>query len=177
MPISPEEREFFEEFYREYKDFMFYITRIYTKEPGECDDIVQDVVIRLLRNIPSLRELNPPQQRKYISLTVKAAYMDSLKAKQDVLSLDDEILRYLAEKEQEAAPNLSPREEVDRLRQELAPREWLALEGKYILGYSQDELGTLLGIAPNSVRMLLCRVREKSRRILHGGSLTGGGRK
>ena len=53
-------------------------------------------------------------------------------------------------------------------------REWILLEGKYILGYTHEELGALIGVAPNSVRMILCRAKEKARSILSNGRRRGG---
>lgn len=56
---------------------------------------------------------------------------------------------------------------MDFLKQELPYRDWLVLEGKYMLGYSHEELGELLGVSTDSVRMILYRARERARIILH----------
>ena len=55
---------------------------------------------------------------------------------------------------------------MGRLRRELTQREWLALEGKYILGYSYQELCLLLDMNQESLRGLLYRVKRKAARIL-----------
>ena len=78
-PISIDDRQFFEKFYEEYKNFMFYSARQYVNSQAECEDIVQDTVERLLRNIATIREIPGCGLRKYIVLTVKASYLDSEK--------------------------------------------------------------------------------------------------
>ena len=63
---------------------------------------------------------------------------------------------------------------VEQLKSQLSQREWFVLEGRYILGYSQEELGKLLGVNPNSVRMIICRARNKARDILYPANARGG---
>ena len=56
--------------------------------------------------------------------------------------------------------------EIERLKKELPDRDWILLEGKYVLGLSQEELSGLAGVSVDSVRMLLHRARVKAREIL-----------
>ena len=60
-PLSAEQTEFFHQFYEEYKGFIFYIANRYTANPTDCEDIVQDSVIRLLCNTNVLMPLNIPK--------------------------------------------------------------------------------------------------------------------
>ena len=81
-PISTNDKEFFERFYNEYKNFMFYSARKYVNTQSECEDIVQDTVERLLHNVKTIKEIDSYRIRKYIALTVRAAYLDAEKKKQ-----------------------------------------------------------------------------------------------
>lgn len=171
-PISLDDRQFFEEFYEEYKNFMFYSARQYVNSQTECEDIVQDAVERLLRNIATIREIPGCGLRKYIVLTVKASYLDSEKRRHgDIpIYLDDAVIEALV-KEEIIAPkdwyDFSSVFDVERLKRELPKRDWFVLEGKYLMGYSQTELGKMIGVSPNSIRMIICRARRKARQILH----------
>lgn len=71
-------------------------------------------------------------------------------------------------------PDIEPMMKIEKLKSELPDREWMLLEGKYMLGYTQGELGHLLGVAPDSIRMILCRAREKARKILNNNKHQGG---
>lgn len=171
-PISPDDRLFFEEFYEEYKNFMFYSARQYVNSQSACEDVVQDSVERLLRNISTIREIPSCGLKKYIVLTIRASYLDSEKKKHgDVpIYLDDTTIEALV-KEELIAPkdwyDLSSAFDVERLKRELPMRDWLVLEGKYIMGYSQSELGKMIGVSPDSIRMIICRAKRKARQILH----------
>lgn len=169
IPISQEDNEFFQSFYEQNKNFLFYIANRYTSSPADCEDVVQDAVIRLMQNIPSIRGLDHCKAAKYIALTVRSAYLDLRKKrhKQQEISLEESVLDALLEKESLLTDNSTDlRMELILLKESLSPREWILLEGKYILGYDQEELSELIGVTPDSIRMTLSRARTKARKIL-----------
>lgn len=170
-PISPEEQSFFNAFYSKYSKFMFYTAKKYTTSKSECEDIVQETVVRLIGNIATLQDLSDYRRVKYIALTVKSAFLDIEKRKgQDyTMPMDDEMLETLMKAEilsPKDAPNLTVKTNIALLKKELSPRDWIVLEGKYILGYSQEELGQMIGVSPDSIRMILSRAKKKARMIL-----------
>ncbi len=171
VPISEREKDYFEQFYLKYKKFMYFTARKYAQEDCVCEDIVQECVIRLLNHVQTLLELEETQQCKYIAMTVRTVFLDMEKAKQNaqLVSVDERILEEILQAEsedQESDTNLTCQMEVERLRKNMKARDWVLLEGKYILGYSQEELGEMVGVAPASIRMLLCRAKEQARKIL-----------
>lgn len=172
VPMSSRDKAFLEQFYQENRRFIFFIAGKYTVINDEQEDLVQDTMERLLCNISTLRELSEPKAKKYIALTVKAVYLDGEKKKRasGITELDDSALESLARAglvPWTDTHNNSANLAVEQLRKELDHRDWFVLEGKYILGYSQEELGRQLGVAPDSVRMIICRAKEKARKILH----------
>lgn len=169
FPISPEDKEFFQSLYEEYKGFLYYIANQYASADADCEDIVQDAVVRLMCNAGSLRNLNKYKTAKYIALTVRSAYLDLLKRRNHCpeISLEETVMDALLEKEAGLTdPAADLRIELLNLKQSLTPKEWMLLEGKYILGYNQEELSRMIGVSPDSVRMTLSRVRAKARAIL-----------
>ena len=178
-PLSLEDSAFFQEFYEENKGFLFYIARQYA--PQDCEDLVQESLLRLLRSTDRLRLLNRQQAAKYIALTVRSVYLD-IQRKPSVnreVSLNDPLttlLEHQITRDSSPADTVSLQLEVSELKAALTQREWNVLEGKYILGYDQKELARQIGVAPNSIRMILCRARKKARSILLSESGNGGGR-
>ena len=169
IPISQEEKNFFQSFYEENKGFLFYMANQYASSPADCEDVVQDTVVRLMCNIDSIKDLNKYKAAKYIALTVRSAYLDLLNRRHSgkEVSLEESIMDALLEKEDFAADaSADLRMELIQLKQSLSAKEWMLLEGKYLMGYDQEELSKMLGISPDSVRMTLCRVRSKARSIL-----------
>lgn len=179
-PLSAAEAEFFRKFYEEYKGFLFYIANRYTTGQPDCEDVVQDSIIRLMCNTKVLMELNHPKIVKYIAMTVKSAFLDHerkiLAAKE--IDLDEEKLAALLERSSldTDAHNTRTQLDVYQLKQTLSQRDWLVLEGKYILGYSQEELSEMIGVSPDSIRMILHRARKNARDILLSEGTSGGGK-
>lgn len=166
-PLCREDKAFFQTFYEEHKNFLFYIARQYTQDLSDCEDIVQDSILRLMANVTSLKDLSSGAAAKYIALTVRTAYLDwaKRKSRQQEIPTDHQILEQLLE--QDPLPdNITAAGELQALKESLSSRDWLVLEGKYILGYSQEELGELIGVTPDSIRMILHRARIKARDIL-----------
>lgn len=163
-PLSSGETQFFQEFYEKYKGFIFYIANRYALAQSDCEDVVQDSIIRLLCNTKVLMELNHPRTVKYIALTVKSAFLDherkKLAAKE--VDLDEDKLTALMERTYlgRDAEHSRTKMDVDQLKQTLSEKDWLVLEGKYILGYSQDELSDLVGVSSDSIRMILHRAKK-----------------
>ena len=169
IPISPEDKVFFQSFYEEYKGFLYYIAAQYAPTNADCEDIVQDALVRLMCNIGSIRDLSKHKAAKYIALTVRSACLDFLRHRHNSheVPLEESVIEALLEKEAGwTDPAADLRMELLNLKQSLTPREWMLLEGKYILGYDQEELSGMLGISPDSVRMTLSRVRAKARTVL-----------
>jgi len=178
-PLSTDDASFFQSFYEENKGFLYYIAQQYTA--CDSEDLIQDTLLRLMRNTDKLRLLNRQQSAKYIALTVRSVYLDTQKkltASQEI-SLDDPIIQLLNRQaitdQHTLTDMLSMQIEVSELKSSLKPREWHILEGKYILGYDQKELSRQFGVSPDSIRMILSRARKKARSILLEGTENGGG--
>lgn len=175
IPLTFRTREFFQGFYEEYKHFLLYIAGHYADERAEREDLVQEALLRLMKNAEILRELDRNQTAKYIELTVKTVYLDMERSKcdQKLMILDQAALEELLDKEQPWESGLNAYIAVEKLRAGLSRREWLALEGKYILGYSHEELSRILGVSPDSIRSMVFRARKKARAILHESEQKG----
>ena len=178
-PLEESDKAFFHHFFEENKRLIFSIAMRYARNKVDCEDLVQNSLLRLMHNISTLRELNRCKTATYIVLTIRTAYLDSekQKRKENLIFMDDEALEALMVEKlisQDRDNAISAKQAVDKLKTVLSPREWCILEGKYILGLSQKELGSLLGVAPDSVRMVLHRARTKAKAVLKEDSVWGG---
>jgi len=177
-PISPRDKSFFLDFYQAHKHLMYYLANKYTSRSADAEDLVQDALLRLVHHIPTLKRLDKEKTAKYVALTVKTAFLDYERAKHTKLMLymDAADFEKIMEKqlpELEVEHKASVRIAIDQLKSEIPLRDWLILEGKYITGLSDEEIGALVGVTPGSVRMLLYRAREKARSILGEDSVIG----
>ena len=172
-----DDEAFFLHFYEENKGFLFFMAQKYTGNTGECEDIVQETLVRLLKNIHTLRELYSNRTFKYIALTVRSAFLDIQRKKhpEQEISVDDLEVFLSEEKAFEQSDDpVSVHMEVMLLKDSLSSRDWQVLEGRYILGYSYEELSMLMGLTQENTRMIVSRAKGKARKLLLSGSGKGG---
>ena len=163
---SPDKTQYLSNLYVRYKNFMFYIAMKYTRNPCECEDIVQDAILRLMQNISCIMMLEEPTLRSYIALTVKSVYLDHARIQKRLSVISYGEAGFAEPSNLVFSPSIDTKMEIEFLIQKLPERDWIALKSKYILGYNQDEIGALLDIAPDSVRTVISRARRKARAIL-----------
>lgn len=175
-PVSGADRVFFQEFYEAQRGFLFYIARQYATNQSDLEDLVQEALMRLMNNVSTIRTLTPNKTAKYIVLTVKTAFLDMEKRKYaaNEIATEDAILTHLLDQDALEWDGDGITAAILSLKQSLSKRDWLVLEGKYLLGYNQEELSELIGVTPDSIRMILTRARKNARNILQSGDENGG---
>ena len=62
-------------FYEQYRGYLYYTVRKFTDSPQDQEDIIQDTMLRLLRNEENLRQLRGNQAATYLYLTVRSVFV------------------------------------------------------------------------------------------------------
>lgn len=173
MHIQPQNTEsnqqFMLDFYESHKVFLFHTARKFAQSPSDCEDLVQDALVRLLRNVETLRRLNGDQTCTYLYLTIRSAHLDRTKATQErERSVADVPLKQVSHEtiQFHTEDVFNAKWDAEILKKALSTRDWQLLELKYIGGYSDQDIARELGCASGSVRTLLRRVRQRARDIL-----------
>lgn len=180
VPIEGSDQVFIQKLYHDHKGLMFYAASQYTDNLSDREDIVQETLLRLIKNVTVLRSIPQCNLKRYIVLTVRSVFLDLQKkhSGEILLSLEDEKLEAVLRREllrEDGISEISAKLDVWRLKKELPEREWILLEGKYLREMPDELLGQMIGVSADSVRMLLSRARKKARDILMGSSEKGGG--
>lgn len=180
LPIEDSDQVFIQKLYHDHKGLMIYTASKYTDNPSDREDIVQEAVYRLMKNIIVLRDIPCCNLKRYIVLTVRSVFLDMQKKRggEVVLSLEEEQLEAVLRREllqEDGISELSAKLDVWLLKKELPERDWVLLEGKYMHELSDERLGQMIGVSGDSVRMLLSRARKKAKDILIGSLKEGGG--
>lgn len=178
--LTPEDHEFFNQFYTDHIGLIRYFAKRYSLSASDSDDLVQEVVLRLLKHIPSLREIssNPGKVAYYIRSTVQSAFIDHFledRNRKDLLCTNDVLDAIIEDRlEAQRMPFDNSYWDVQLLKQKLPERDWLLLEGKHIIGYTDEELARIYGCSKDSIRMALSRARKRARYILFASREEGG---
>lgn len=159
-PMTGREQEYFLEFYIAHRDFLHYLVRRYEQDPLNQEDLLQDTLIRLMKNAAILPTLPAGAVFRYLSHTVRTAYVDHIRRQPDVvlIPLEEAIDQVLPVQEE----NLWSAD----LQFHLPPREWVVLEGKYLWNYSDRQLAYQLGTSPGNIRVILSRAKKRARALL-----------
>ena len=169
MQIRPQNQQlqvFIEELYEEYKKPLLKTVYKYTGNYNECEDVIHEIFIRIIRNAEMLYTFPKPKMEAYIFLIVKGVSFDYLrkKYKSDRVDIsDDSNFDLLLEQKKQNASTFDAFEKINLalLLKEIPSEEQLLLIGKYYLGMSINELVSVIGGTPTSVRSKLHRVRKK----------------
>lgn len=176
---SPKDEAFFDQFYRDYKQFLYYFARKYVPADA-CDDLVQDVLERLLKQEQTIKSISNERGKLlyYLHAATQSAVVDRFRENSGatVITYPPEVLDAIVENR--IAAQRLPFEDsywdIQLLKEKLPTRDWKLLEGKYLIGYSDEELGRFYQCTKDSVRMALTRARRKAREVLFGNDAEGG---
>ena len=167
---------FLAEFYEQYRGYLYYTARKFTDSPQDCEDIIQDTMVRLLRNEENLRQLRGNQAATYLYLTVRSVFTDRQSRVREQAAEDHVLeLAQVSREADQSEDGLNAKWDAQILKQQLPQRDWQMLELKYIAGYSDQEIAAEMGCNSGSVRTLLSRVRRRAKSLLTGGTQAGKG--
>lgn len=176
VPESCSDQEFILHIYRKLNRLMFYTANKYTVDCQYNEEVVQESIRKLIEKIPTLRGLSDAALTYYVVATVRNTAINLLKRQKRQLGVVACIGDPQEDDLHDTTPSLDDllimREQIDKLKEvwpQLDEETRYILEGKYILGYDNDELSKFLDCKPNSVRMKLTRARRKVLNLLKEG--------
>lgn len=170
-PIE-ENPKFVMDFYEQYKSYMFYAARKFTTDQQECEDIVHDAVLRLLKHTSTLHSLDHNKTITYLSLTIRSVYLDrtksGMKKEHPVPNTSLELLHAKQDPDTDEEFDYEAKWDAQILKGALSEKDWNLLESKYVIGCTDDEIAQAMQYSPDSVRTLLRRAKKRAKKILSG---------
>ena len=168
------DRAFMTELYYQYERLIWSEIRKILKDHPEAEDVFQTCLMKLVRNVKKLRSLTTTRELvNYIMTAAQHTALDAVRGKknQPMESINDEEWdgRRSLRSEDDLEEILYRRESVAQLESIwplLDERSRYLLEGKYFLDLSTREMGAVLHITHDSVRVELSRARKKVRKRL-----------
>lgn len=167
---SPEDADFLCKLYTDYHRLMYATAGKFTSSQEDKEDIVQDALVKMVKYVAYLRKLdgctlpsavviltrntaiNFARHRSIVQKHTSPSGWDpdEIPPGSDVSTVEDMVA--LSEM----------RNGLDTIWPKLSENDRILLEGRYILGLSDDELAEFVGCKPSSVRMKLTRARRNA---------------
>lgn len=167
-----DDREFMAALFIHYQRLLYKEINDILKNPWNTEDVLQATLVKLIDKIPELRNKEQPQLIGYISVTARNTAYNFLRSQKKIAPFSFE--EYMQQSEPIAEHRqmeelLISKEEIDELVRrwpQLDAKSKYLLEGKYILGKSDEVMAEELSIKPASVRMALTRARQCAYQLL-----------
>jgi RNA polymerase sigma-70 factor (ECF subfamily) len=140
-----------------------------TQDQSAAEDVVQDVFIRLYRNIRRFDEARPFEP--YLMRSVVNAALNATRGAAQSLSLDadpahfENLFAQAAQVESQIEFN-QRKEEILQALSQLPPRQRAVIVQRYYLEMSEQEMSETLDSPPGTVKWLLNAARTRLRTLL-----------
>ena len=171
-----ENRRFMEALYCDAHHAMYVRAYAVLGNAYDADDVVNDACLALMDKIPMLRTLEPRSLRAYAAATAHHTALNHLKrdkrrTKAAIWHIPTDALPGQARTPED---DFILREQVEGALSCLArlqERDQALMEMKYLLDMTDSQIAKALGLAPDSVRVLLGRVRRRLYKMMQEGGL------
>ncbi len=173
-PLSDTQSEALCLLWEKYHRFMLYIANQVVENSDDTDDVVQNVLLKLTRQIERLSELTDAEMKRYLAAAIRheainlGIYLQRRKAA--VADINEERL--------EQIPDAKDTEHIVMLRHDTAKvldiirslpeKEQKALRMKKIGKASDQDIAKAIGIAESSVAQYVRRAQQKVIRRFSG---------
>lgn len=171
---NEDDQNFMAEVYVKYERLMLSrIRKVIKTAPCDAEDILQNLLVSLIRNVDKLQKMDERSMVNYIITAAQNTARDALRKlyHAENRSFDDETWferdKFISE--DDTMETVFRREDMRQLEEalnRLSERNAYLIRGKYILELDNYELSRQLGLKYDSVRMELSRARKKLKAIL-----------
>ena len=154
--------------YQEFKPLMFATAQKYLVNIPDQEDVVQTSLVKLMEKVSILKNREHSALCSYIVYTVKNTALNYLKH-QNVINAHSHSMDDLISEIPSDSPPLDElveladrRNQLFRIWDRLPEEDQVLLEGKYVLGQSNQQLAGQFHCKATSIRMKLTRARRKA---------------
>ena len=164
----------FEEIYGIYSRYLYAIGLKILKDEGLASDALQQCYFKIYQNMDRIKDINSKQTRSFFGIIMRnealMIYNKYSAMKHVTESLEDEL--FIIDEAADIDEILAKAElkkEMQGYLNELGDDDSNILILKYIKGYSNDEIASLMNITQDTARQRLSRARKKLANIINNG--------
>lgn len=165
------DKDFMVRLYTDFEKLFFYTAYKYTSDWEMAEDIVQESLVNLHEKIETIRPMSHAVLAAYVRTTVRNTAINMIKS--HGYEKDHRVENNINVASEIQGTSLDDLLSLTRYR-DLLKKIWpllseedqFLLEGKYILGYKDNELAKKAGCKTSSIRMKLTRARRHALTII-----------
>jgi len=162
------DREYMTNLYLQYHALMYKVISDIVKNPWDTEDVLQDVLVKLIDKITTLRGLEKENLINYIAVACKHSAYNFFRGRKAETLLGEEDDKF-SDGKPALEDYLIRENDLARLAavwQTLDEKTQYLLNGKYVLKKSAKELAADLNMPSDNVRMALVRAKRKARKAM-----------
>ncbi|MEZ6044214.1 MAG: sigma-70 family RNA polymerase sigma factor [Planctomycetaceae bacterium] len=158
-----------------YGPLIYKYARSVGLDPNEAADISQTVWMQLLRSLPSFQRKQRGSFRRWLRVVTVNKVNDFYEQKQKLVEAErirnTQSLGQIDLSDESASPAILSERQLklqlilQRIQQEVSPKTWEAFELMMFGEKTSVEIGTILELSPDAVRMSKRRVLDKIRQL------------
>ena len=150
--------------YETYKGMLLRMIRKYIRDNIACEDVFQEVFIKIIKKAEMLHKLSTPKLEAYITLVACGSSIDYIRKHSKDANIEDNI--YLLETSQPSWCTQTTGTSIAKTNLFLMLRNFSAedqtlLIGKYYIGLSINELADITKLSPIALRSKLHRAKKR----------------
>lgn len=159
------EQQLYSELVRRYQNFVFTITLRYTKNREDAEEVAQDIFVKAYRSLADFR--GDAKFSTWLYTIVSTSCITFLRKKRlETQSLDDERVFEVADSQDSGfrANQVEQKSKVQMVNQAiqlLSPDDAKLVTLFYKGEQSLEEIGQIMGLDPNTVKVRLHRARQR----------------
>lgn len=153
-----------EKLYNDNRQQMYWVAFNILKDEHLAEDAVQEAFVRMIENLEKFEFISAKKQKALMSIIVKHIAIDMKRA--DKESVSEEQVQYAMDNK--AMLKMPDNINMMHLKNcmEKLPDEYLSpLKLQVVYGYSEDEIGRMLGISKSLVGVRIFRARKKLKEL------------
>lgn len=150
----------FRELFDMYKNYMYAIALSFTSNREDSEDIVQEVCIRLIKNLHKIKELESKRTRGFISIICRNVCLDKLKEGKQTVDIGDDWPFVDME---DSVAHMIMKNDLKTLLLKLKKEYLHIILLSYLYDYDDATIAKLLKITKDNVRKKRSRALEKLR--------------
>jgi len=175
-PLDEDDCLFMETLFAEYQNLMFRQAFKYFDNQSDVEDVVQQSLLKLIRYLPTIKNLKRNTLAFYIVNVIRSCSMDIYRKRK--IERETNFSDFFEGFEENVVDDVDfdclmeiavSSEEIAKAILRLPEKDQFVLNAKYLMGWSDAEISSTLNMNKVTVRTRLYRAKRKVLNLLKGG--------